>query len=195
MPKLDTAQRLGLPVHAPECAHVPSQTLAHGPQYSRSDFLDRGRFRQELPDRVLHAEAFLCVLALGDISQNAVPFENPALFITKRHRPRQEPPVFAPGAAIPRLVFEWLTTCHGTMPPGGVFSQVIRMNRRLPTRSQGLFPGEPGKLHPLPVDPNVAAVGLGGKRYHRDRLYDIAKLGLSPAQRTLSSLAGSPIAC
>src|SRR5262249_16637186 len=195
MPKLDAAQCLDLPVHAPECAHVPSQTLAYGPQYSRSDFLDRGRFRQELPHRVLPAEASLCALALGDISQDAVPFENPALFITKRHRPRQEPPVFAPGAAIPRLVFERLTTCHRTMPPGGVFSQVIGMNRRLPTRSQGLFPGEPCKFHPLPVYPNVAAVGLAGKRYRWYRLNDIAKLRFSPAQRALSSFAGSPIAC
>src|SRR5215471_15707586 len=195
MPKLDTAQRLGLPVHAPERAYVPPQTLAHNPQYFRSDLLDRGRFRQELPDRVLYAEAFLCALALGDISQDAVPFENPAPFITKRHGLRQEPPVFAPGAAIPRLVFERLTTCHRMMPPGGVFNQVIGVNCRLPTRSQRLFPGEPRKLHPLPVDPNVAAVGLGGKRYRRDRLYDIAKLRFSPAQRTLSPFAGSPIAC
>src|SRR5438045_8630153 len=67
MPKLDTAQRLGLPVHAPERAYVPSQTLAHGPQYSRSDLLDRGRFRQDLRDGVLHAEAFLCALALCQI--------------------------------------------------------------------------------------------------------------------------------
>src|SRR5215475_3625718 len=81
------------------------------------------------------------------------------------------------------------------MPPGGVFNQVIGMNRRLPTRSQGLFSGKPCKLHPLPVYPDVAAVGLGGKRYCRDRLYDIAKLRFSLAQRTLSSFAGSPIAC
>src|ERR1700751_656808 len=67
MPKLDTAQRLGLPVHAPERAYVPSKTLAHGPQYSRSDLLDRGRFRQDLRDGVLHAEAFLCALPLGDL--------------------------------------------------------------------------------------------------------------------------------
>src|SRR5262249_15363380 len=67
MPKLDAAQRLGLPVHAPERADVPSQTLAHGPQYSRSDLLDRGRFRQDLRDGVLHAEAVLCALALCQI--------------------------------------------------------------------------------------------------------------------------------
>jgi len=65
MPKLDTAQRLGIPVHAPERAHVPSQTLAHSPQYSRSDLFDRGRYRQDMRDRVLHAEAFLCALVLG----------------------------------------------------------------------------------------------------------------------------------
>ena len=62
-----TRQVLGLPVHAPERAYVPSQTLAHGPQYARSDLLDRGRFRQDLRDGVLHAEAFLCALALGDL--------------------------------------------------------------------------------------------------------------------------------
>ena len=67
MPKLDTAQRLGLPVHSPERAYVPSQTLAHGPQYSRSDLLDRGRFRQDLRDGMLHAEAVLRALALGQI--------------------------------------------------------------------------------------------------------------------------------
>ena len=33
MPKLDTAQRLGLPVDAPKPAYVPSQTLANSPQY------------------------------------------------------------------------------------------------------------------------------------------------------------------
>src|SRR5882762_11034464 len=71
MPKLDTAQRLGLPVHAPERAHVPSQTLAHSPQYSRSGLFDRGRFRQDLSDRVLHAEAFLYALALGDVRGRA----------------------------------------------------------------------------------------------------------------------------
>src|SRR4029077_274107 len=71
MPKLDTAQRLGLPVHAPERAHVPSQTLAHSPQYSRSGLFDRGRFRQDLRDRVLHAEAFLRALALGQVEHES----------------------------------------------------------------------------------------------------------------------------
>src|SRR4029077_2047332 len=71
MPKLDTAQRLGLPVHAPERAHVPSQTLAHSPQYSRSCLFDRGRFRQDLRDRVLHAEAFLYALALRQVEHES----------------------------------------------------------------------------------------------------------------------------
>ena len=71
MPKLDTAQRLGLPVHAPERARVPFQTLANSPQYSRSDFFDRGCFRQDLRDRVLHAEPFLCMLTLGDVRGRA----------------------------------------------------------------------------------------------------------------------------
>src|ERR1700747_657534 len=143
MPKLDTAQRLGLPVHAPERAHVPSQTLSHSPQYSRSDLFDRGCIRQDLPDRVLHAEAFLCALALGDIRQNAVPFENLALFITQRHRPYQEPPVFAFGTAMPRRVFERLTTRHRMTPLGGVFNRIVGMNRRLPPQSRSLFPGQP----------------------------------------------------
>src|ERR1700760_4674084 len=73
MPKLDTAQRLGLPVHAPERAHVPSQALAHSPQYSRSGFFDRGRFRQNLCDRVLHAKAFLAALAILDVVGGPVP--------------------------------------------------------------------------------------------------------------------------
>src|SRR5215475_3627517 len=81
------------------------------------------------------------------------------------------------------------------MPPGGVFNQVIGMNRRLPTRSQGLFPGEPCKLHPLPVYPNVAAVGLRGKRYRWDCLDDVPKLYLAATQRILSPLAPSSIAC
>ena len=67
MPKLDTAQRLGLSVHAPEHAHVPSQTLAHSQQYSRSGLFDRGSFRQDLRDRVLHAEAFLGPFSLGQV--------------------------------------------------------------------------------------------------------------------------------
>src|SRR6516165_8897036 len=67
MPKLDTTQSLGLPVHAPERAHIRSQTLAYSPQYSRSGLFDRDRFRQDLRDRVLHAEASLCALALGDL--------------------------------------------------------------------------------------------------------------------------------
>src|SRR4029077_9208758 len=71
MPKLDTAQRLGLPVHAPERAHIPSQTLAHSPQYSRSGLFDRGRFCQDLRDRVLYANAFLGALALGHIEHES----------------------------------------------------------------------------------------------------------------------------
>src|ERR1700741_5417306 len=79
MPKLDTAQRLGLQVHAPERAHVPSQTLAHGSQYSRNGLFDRDRFRQDLRDRVLHAEAFLGPLALGQVEHESDPFV-PAFF-------------------------------------------------------------------------------------------------------------------
>src|ERR1700758_5209776 len=71
MPKLDTAQRLGLPVHAPERAHVPSQTLAHSPQYSRSGLFERARCRQDLRDRVLHAEAFLYALALRQVEHES----------------------------------------------------------------------------------------------------------------------------
>src|SRR5262249_21502854 len=71
MPKLDTAQRRGVPVHPPERAHVPSQTLAHSSQESRSDLCDRGGCRQDLRDRVLHAEAVLCALALGDVRGRA----------------------------------------------------------------------------------------------------------------------------
>src|SRR5689334_11587516 len=67
MPKLNTAQRLRAPVHAPEHAHVPSQRLADGQQYSRTGLFDRGSFRQDLCDRVLHAEAFLFSLALRHI--------------------------------------------------------------------------------------------------------------------------------
>ena len=71
MPKLDTAQRRGLPVHAPERAHVPSQTLAHSPQYSRSGLFDRDRFRQDQRDHVLYAEAFFCALALGQVEHES----------------------------------------------------------------------------------------------------------------------------
>src|SRR5689334_5023433 len=71
MPELDTAQRLGLQVHAPECAHVPSETLAHSPQYSRSGLLDCDRFRQDLRDRVLHAETLLSPLALGQVKHES----------------------------------------------------------------------------------------------------------------------------
>src|SRR5436190_15050741 len=67
MPKLDTAQHLGLPVHAPEPAYVPSQTLAHSQQYSWSGLFDRGSFRQDLRDRVLHAQAFLGALAFRHV--------------------------------------------------------------------------------------------------------------------------------
>jgi len=73
MPKLDTAQHLAIPLHAPEHAHVPSQTLAYSEQYSRSGLFDRGSFRQDLRDRVLHAEAFLCALAVVDVYQETVP--------------------------------------------------------------------------------------------------------------------------
>src|SRR5580704_18559461 len=83
MPKLDTAQRLGLPVHAPERAHVPSQTLAHGPQDSRSGLFDRGRFCQDLRDRVLHAEAFLCALAILDVVGGPVPLDDLAVLIAR----------------------------------------------------------------------------------------------------------------
>src|SRR5262249_40600967 len=86
-------------------------------------------------------------------------------------------------------------TCYRVMPFGGVFNQVIGMNRRLPTRSQGLFPGEPCKLHPLPVYPNVAAVGLRGKRYRWYRLNDVPELYLAATQRILSPLAPASIAC
>src|SRR6476620_7449710 len=91
MPKLDTAQHRGLPVHAPERAHVPSQTFAHGAQYSQSDLFDRGRFRQDLRDRVLHAEAFLCTLALGDVRQNLVPIQDVALIVPQRRGASKKP--------------------------------------------------------------------------------------------------------
>jgi len=71
MPKLDTAQRLGLPVHAPERAHVPSQTLAHSPQYFSEWPLRSWPLPPDLRDRVLHAEAFLYALALGDVRGRA----------------------------------------------------------------------------------------------------------------------------
>src|SRR5947208_1007646 len=84
MPELDTAQRLGLTIHAPERAHVPSQTLAHSPQYSRSGLFDRGRFRQDLRDRVLHAEAFLGTLTVLDVEADAVPLDHLSVLVTSR---------------------------------------------------------------------------------------------------------------
>src|SRR5262252_6806043 len=71
MPTLDTPQHLSVPIHAPQRAHIPSQALAQSPQYFRSDLFDRGRFRQDLRDRVLHVEAFLCALAFGDVLHGA----------------------------------------------------------------------------------------------------------------------------
>src|SRR3954470_19226563 len=67
MPKLYTAQRPRLSVDAPERSHVPSQTLANSPQYSRRGLFDRDRFRQDLRDGVLHAQAILSTLALRHI--------------------------------------------------------------------------------------------------------------------------------
>src|SRR5262245_7371657 len=90
MPKLDTAKRLGLGVHAPERTHVPSQTLADSPQYSRSGLLDRGRFRQGLRNRVLHAEAFLCALALGDVAGDLGGADDPAGRVPERRHGQRD---------------------------------------------------------------------------------------------------------
>src|SRR6201990_1882494 len=84
MPKLDAAQCFGLSVHAPERAHVPSQTLAHSPQYSRSGLFDRGRFRQDQRDRVLHAEAFLQAFALCCVCRSTDELDELAVFIENR---------------------------------------------------------------------------------------------------------------
>src|SRR4051812_32391662 len=76
MPKLDTAQHLGLPVHAPERAHVPSQTLADSPQYSQSSLFDRLSFRQDLRDRVLYMEALLYAFAFRHVDVCADHLDN-----------------------------------------------------------------------------------------------------------------------
>src|SRR5258705_4064054 len=100
MPKLDTAQRLDLPVHTPERAYVQSQPLADSPQYSRSDLFDRGRFRQDLPDRVLHAKAFLCPLPIFNVRQRSIPFADPTALVAQRHSSDQEPAIFAVSATM-----------------------------------------------------------------------------------------------
>src|SRR5712672_89727 len=105
MPKLDTAHRLGLPVHAPERAHFPSQPLAHSPQYSRSGLFDRGRFRQDLRDRVLHAEAFLYALALGDVRGRADVAEESAVGSEAGGALIEQPAILA--GVPPHAIFEY----------------------------------------------------------------------------------------
>src|ERR1700739_2805472 len=81
------------------------------------------------------------------------------------------------------------------MPLGRVFNKIVRMNRGFETRSRSLFQDQPCKFHPLPVYPNAAAVGLGGKCYRRYRLNHIPKLFFSQAQRILGPSASCSIAC
>src|SRR5580704_3804015 len=116
MPKLDTAQRLGLPVHAPERAHVPSQTLAHGPQDSRSGLFDRGRFRQDLRDRVLHPEAFLCALAIVDVVAGRVPLNDVAILVTRSDAIDGEPAILSVGAPGALLSMPWFAGGKGIAP-------------------------------------------------------------------------------
>src|SRR5262249_13819103 len=61
------AEDPGLPVDAPERAHIPDQALAHRLQYLRSGLLQRGRRRQNLGHRVLGQEPLLGELAFGDV--------------------------------------------------------------------------------------------------------------------------------
>src|SRR4029077_7329854 len=148
MPKLDTAQRLGLPVHAPERAHVPSQTLAHSPQYSRSGLFDRGRFRQDLRDRVLHAEAFLYALALGDVRGRADVAEESAVGSEAWGALIEQPAILA--VVPPHAIFE----CIGAAL---VATMLVNLEGRVgiagvnfvgPAVTQLLFEGSPRQIEP-----------------------------------------------
>ena len=135
MPKLDTAQRLGLPVHAPERAHVPSQTLAHSPQYSRSGLFDRGRFRQDLRDRVLHAEAFLCALAILDVVGGPVPLNDLAVLVARSDTIDGEPAILSVGTPDALLRMPRLAGGKGVTPHFLTGRDVVGMRHDGPFRA------------------------------------------------------------
>src|ERR1700688_2852179 len=196
MPKLDTAQFLGLPVHAPERAQVPSQTLAHSPQYSRSGLFDRGRFRQNLRDLVLHAEAFLCALAILDVVGGPVPIYDLAVLVARSQTIDGKPAILSVGTpdtllCMPRLAGGQGLTPHFLpghevvgMRPGGPF----RAERSLVGKTRVLFPGSVDE-----VAPGVCRIARHRDWDGIDHLPQLAprhgELSLPLAQRILRALA------
>ena len=167
MPKLDTAQRLGLPVHAPERAHVPSQTLAHGPQYSRSGLFDRGRFRQDLRDRVLHAEAFLCALALSDVRGRADIAEEGTVGSEAGGALIEQPAILA--VVPPQAIFE----CKGAalVEAMGVSLEaslaIARVNVAGPAVTQLFLEDFPRQIEPGLTHIGAELVGVRSPNQHR----------------------------
>src|SRR5712671_6112577 len=196
MPKLDTTQRLGLPVHAPERAHVPSQTLAHGPQYSRSGLFDRDRFRQNLRDRVLHAKAFLGAFAVLDVVGGPVPLDDLAVLVARSDTIDAEPAILSVGTPDALLGMPRLAGGKGVTPHFLAGRDVVGMRHDGPFRAERSLVGKPCVLFPGGVD----EVAPGVCRIARHRDWDgidhlpqlaprLGELSLSLAQHILRTLA------
>ena len=59
-------------------------------------------------------QVLLCFLALINVRQGSIPFDDLSMRIVQWHSPNQKPEVFTIRAPAPRLIFERLTALPGT---------------------------------------------------------------------------------
>src|SRR5271165_4666788 len=78
-------------------------------------------------------QVLLCFFALINVRQGSVPFDDVSMRIVQRHSPNQKPEIFSIRAPTPRLIFERLTACQGSLPRFHVLIKIVWMNRGLPT--------------------------------------------------------------
>ena len=85
------------------------------------------------------AESFLGPLAIFNVRKHSEPLENVSVLIAQRNSANQKPPIFALGAPMAGFVFKRFTTRQRRTPLAEVLIPLVRMNRRCPAFSKGLF--------------------------------------------------------
>src|SRR5271165_71933 len=81
----------------------------------------------------------LGALAIFDVRQGPVPFQDLALLIAQRDSPHEKPAVFARRAAMPRLILKWLADGDRVTPLRYMLTVVVRMDCGLPTGPRSLL--------------------------------------------------------
>src|SRR5947209_14571502 len=133
----------------------------------------------QLPELPLVLPEFeLGLFQVVNVGIRSIPVDNVARFVAQWLSPKQEPSIHSVESTQPSLDFARLARGQKSEPLVCYFLQVFRVNGILPSPAADRFRGQAGIVVPSPIPKFSCTIWRTTPRECRDRVDDLAELGL-----------------